>query len=196
MVLARVLACFVPPRNRYRSMNPPILRTGWPMILEGTVMVLAGLMLALVPLQFLKALATVAGIFLLIAGAIGMFREVRDPRRAPYSFGIAGPALTLLLGVLLIAWPLLVPSLLVTILGVFLLLIGLSLLLFGFAVGRGPRGTSLKLTGVTGIALGILVMVFTEAAIWLFALFFAAMLVVNGLMAISLGWRLNQRRID
>lgn len=156
-------------------------------------MVLAGLMLALVPLQFIKALATVAGIFLLVAGAIGMFREIRDPRRSPYSFGIAGPALILLLGVLLIAWPLLVPSLLVTVLGVFLLLIGLGQLLFGFALGAGPRGTSLKLAGMTAIVLGILVMVFTEAAIWLFALFFAAILIINGLMTISLGWRLNRR---
>lgn len=164
------------------------------MILEGTVMVLAGLLLALVPLEFIKALGLVAGIFLLVAGVIGLFREIRDPHRGPYSFGLAGRAIILLLGVLLVVWPLLVPSLLVTILGVFLLMIGLGQLLFGFAVGGGPRGTSLKLAGLAGIVLGVLVMVFTEAAIWLFALFFAAILVANGVMTIATGWRLKQRQ--
>ena len=165
------------------------------MILEGTVMVLAGLMLALVPLKFIHALATIVGIILLVGGGIGLFRAFRQRHSSPYSFGMAGPALVLLLGLLMVAWPLLLPGLLVTILGVFLLMIGLGQLLFGFAVGGGPRGTSLKLAGLAGIVLGILVMVFTEAAIWLFALFFAAILVANGLMTIATGWRLKQRQL-
>jgi len=150
--------------------------------------------LALVALGLIRALGLVAGIFERVGGVIGLVRESRGPHRGPYSFGLAGRAISLLLGVLLVVWPLLVPSLLVTILGVFLLMIGLGQLLFGFAVGGGPRGTSLKLAGLAGIVLGVLVMVFTEAAIWLFALFFAAILVANGVMTIATGWRLKQRQ--
>lgn len=165
------------------------------MILEGTVMVLAGIMLALLPLEIMKAFAMVVGIILLVAGTMGLFRAIQGRKRSEDPedpFGMAGPILVLLLGLLLVFFPLLVPSLMVTILGVFLLVMGVGQLLLGFAVGRGPRGTAIKASGFIAIVLGILVMVFTEIALLMFALFFGAMLLVNGVMTIATGWRLRR----
>lgn len=165
------------------------------MVLEGAVMVLAGILVALLPLEFIRAFSIVIGIILLVVGVMGLFRVLRSRRRSPISPGMAGPILALLLGLLLLFFPMLVPSLLVTILGVFLLMIGVGQLLFGFMVGRGPRATSIKAAGVIGIVLGILVLVFTKAALLMFALFFGIVLAFNGAMTIASGWRVRRGEI-
>ena len=171
-------------------------RLGWTMVLEGALMILGGIVVALLPLKAIEAFSIVIGIGLLVVGVMGVFRGLKsrqgsNPSMAPSFFG---PILALLLGLLLVAWPMLIPNLLMNILGVFLLVLGAVQLLAGFAFGRGPRADAIKIAGLIAIVLGVLVMIFSEAAMWLFALFFAANLAVNGVITLMAGWRLRSGR--
>ncbi len=174
-------------------MNQDPSRLKWMLLLEGAVMIVAGFIVALLPLEFVKAVSILLGIGLLALGALGLFRTVQSRygnagRMAP---SYIGPILAILVGLLLVINPMSLPKLLIVILGVFLLVLGVVQFLVGMAFGRGPRGTSIKFSGVLGVVLGIVILLVPAAAIWLFALFVGVNLVCNGVVTLMAGWRLR-----
>ena len=174
-------------------MNQDPKRLKWMLLLEGTVMMVAGVVMALLPLQFVKAISLTIGIGLLVLGALGIFRTLQSR----YGSGVrvapsyVGPILALLVGLLLVFNPLSLPKLVVLILGVFLLVLGVLQFLAGMVFGHNARSASIKIAGILSIVLGIVVMLFPAAAIWLFALFVGANLLCNGAITFMAGWRMR-----
>jgi uncharacterized membrane protein HdeD (DUF308 family) len=97
----------------------------------GLLALVAGIVVIARPEGSIKAVAVVAGIFLVVSG---IARMVGSERGAASLFG---GAVTLIAGVVLLLWPDVTVGALATIYGVFLLVLGIGELLFAFVRHRG-----------------------------------------------------------
>jgi len=103
-------------------------RSTW-LTIEGVLLIVLGVFALLAPLFAGLALAVTLGVVLVVAGAIGLITAFAGRNHAHHGWSLASAAIALVVGILILVWPLAAAAGLTIVLGAYLLLDGISLIM-------------------------------------------------------------------
>jgi uncharacterized membrane protein HdeD (DUF308 family) len=154
----------------------------WVLWINGILLVLAGLILATVPMMAAFAWLYIFGIMLAIAGVLGLFGAFFGLSHGIHSVtAFVGPILALILGVLFVDAPQ-QSAITITEFAGALALIATALGLRGHDGWIGVLGN-----GVMTTIAGILIVMWPDAALFVFAIFFGVQLIFSGFRMCAIG---------
>jgi len=138
-------------------------RFWWLMAIIGVVSITIGVLMITRPFKSVAALAWLAGLFLLIGGISGFFGARRR------EVGIGWAVVSVIVGLVLLVWPDVTVQVLAVVAGIGYLLRGVFRAVAAFT-DHDEYTVPLLVVGVVGIAFGIAVIVWPEAAVGLVGL--------------------------
>jgi len=140
--------------------NPPWLT------LEGIALIVLGIAAVILPIAAGVAAALVFGWLLFFSGGLGLFFAYQGRSRGHFGWDIASAIIALLIGALLVVFPIFGAAALVWLLGVYLFLDGFSLL--GLAFSHKRRGLTkwrwLLAAGALDVVLALIILILNVAA--------------------------------
>jgi uncharacterized membrane protein HdeD (DUF308 family) len=163
-------------------------RSTW-LTIEGVVLIVLGLFALLAPLFAGLALALTLGILLTVAGVVGLISAVAGRHHAHQGWSLLSAAIALIIGLVMIIWPLAGAAVLTLILGAYLLLDGISLI--GLALNHRRRGDRawawLLVAGVVDLLLaGIIILLSASGSAMLIGFIIGLDLVLAGIALLML----------
>ena len=131
------------------------------LIAEAVLLILLGIGAIVLPLAAGLAISLVVGIVLLISGAIGLFSAFSGGAHVHRGWSVLSALIALVVGLLILFNPLVGAAALTLLIGVYLLLDGISLI--GLAVDQRKRGV--KRWGLLVVS-GLIDLVLAVAIVW------------------------------
>ena len=172
---------------------PLIARNWWLFVVTGLICVAAGIAVIVWPDITLLAFGVIIGIYLLIAAAMEIVDAiVGEPGGRAVSL-ILG-VITLIAGIVCIRRPGESLMAIIVIIGVYLVAAGVIRVVRAFDVAEG-RGWALLLAAVE-VAIGCLLLAWPDLGLATVAIMFAATMLVRGIFAIVVGFKLRGLRGD
>ena len=160
---------------------------------NGVLLLLAGLFLAVFPFVSALAMVAAAGIYLVAAGAVGMFaafRAMGDGRSSVLAF--VGPPLAMLIGVVFWLAPAEGLQAVMGVAGAITLVAGVLQVAAAFGLAGRPHWGLLLLNGLLTLGAGVSIMVAPAIAASVFCIFFGVQLLFHGAHLIRLGGRMRR----
>ncbi len=159
-------------------------------IIEALLLIILGLIAIAVPGIVTLSLELLFGWLLVIGGIFQIFRTWRVRHEKGSGWLMASSLLTLILGVLLLANPIVGILSLTMILMIYFFVIGISQLAWSWQIRGMPNWWLLTLNGILSIAMaGILWASWPESAVWAIGLLFGINLLFTGSALLSLSWQ-------
>ena len=156
-------------------------------ILAGLLALLIGFVLLFWPVKTLVTVVWLFGIFALLYGFIrlgeGIFRRMEGSQKAWY---LIGGITSILLGILLIAWPGATLLIIVWLIAIRAIIVGIMEMIIGLS-DRDAR--MLTWIGVLNIIFGLVVFFFTAASVTLLVWLIAFYLIAIGIVEIATSFR-------
>jgi uncharacterized membrane protein HdeD (DUF308 family) len=103
-------------------------RSTW-LTVEGVLLILLGIFALLAPLFAGLALAVTVGIILVVVGAVGLISAFAGRRHVHYGWSLASAAIALIVGLVILIWPLAGAAAFTLVLGAYLLFDGISMIM-------------------------------------------------------------------
>ena len=178
----------------FPSMSPALhSKMWWVLWINGILLVLAGLILATVPMMAAFAWLYIFGIMLAIAGVLGLFGAFFGLSHGIHSVtAFVGPILALILGVLFVDAPQQSAITITEFAGALAIIGGGALIATALGL-RGHDGWIGVLgNGVMTTIAGILIVMWPDAALFVFAIFFGVQLIFSGFRMCAIGSRIQR----
>jgi uncharacterized membrane protein HdeD (DUF308 family) len=162
-------------------------------ILNGGLLLLAGLFLAIFPFVSALALIAAAGVYLVAAGAVSLFAALRsmgDGRSSVLAF--VGPVLAMLIGVVFWMAPAEGLETVMGLAGALTLMAGVLQVAAALGLSGRPHWGLLLLNGLLTLAAGACIMMAPGIAAMVFCVFFGVQLTFHGAHLLRLGLRMRR----
>lgn len=159
------------------------------LLVFGVITLGVGVFLVADPEETLKVFTVLLGIFLLVDGVIAIVASVAGRVESRGLLAILG-VLSGIAGLVLIKKPFETLTVLILILGVWLVVVGVARFVFAFTVPEG-RGGYLLVAAIDTIA-GIVILSWPEPSLKTFAIIVGIVFILRGLIFIWAGWQLKK----
>ena len=167
------------------EVQPVDARLWWLVLLAGVAAVVLGLLLLFRPFDSLVAMAWLLGLFLIVSGIAGLFAA----HRKDYGAGLA--VVSLVIGIVLVAWPDITVQALAVIAGIGFIARGILRSAIAF-VERGESWGLLLVVGILGIGLGIAIMVWPDATVAVIGVVAGIGALITGISEIAVSLELRK----
>ncbi len=159
-------------------------------IFEGILLILIGIAAIIVPGVFTLTLELLLGWLLIIGGGYQLFRSWKERHEEGYVWGLLSAVLNVILGILLVAYPLVGVFSLTIIMIAYFITSGILQIIWSFKLKHFPNWWLLLLNGILALALGaILWSGWPESAVWALGLLFGINMLFTGSAILSLAWQ-------
>lgn len=165
----------------------------WVLWINGILLILGGVVLVTVPLLAAFAWLYIFGIMLALAGVFGLFGAFFGLSHGIHSVtAFVGPILAMILGVLFVDAPQQSAMTITEFAGALAIFGGAALIATAFGL-RGHDGWIGVLgNGVLTTIAGILIVMWPDAALFVFAIFFGVQLIFSGFRMCAIGSRIRR----
>jgi uncharacterized membrane protein HdeD (DUF308 family) len=158
------------------------------LIVFGVITLGVGVFLVADPEETLKVFTVIFGIFLLIDGILAITAAVLGRVESRALLSVVG-VISAIAGLILIKKPFQSLTVLIVILGIWLVVAGVARFVYAFSAREG-RGGYLLIAAIDTIA-GIVILSWPEPSLKTFAVIVGIVFIVRGLIYIWAGWRLR-----
>lgn len=164
-------------------------------IVEGILLLLLGIAAIIVPGIFTLSLELLLGWLLIIGGGVQLYRSWNQRHHRGYVWTVISALVNIILGILLIAYPLIGIFSLTLVLIAYFIVSGLYQIVWGFEVKPLPSWWLFILNGILGLALGaILIIGLPGSAIWAIGLLFGINMIFSGAALLALSSQVGDHK--
>lgn len=169
-------------------------RSHWGLVtLDGVLLLLAGLFLAVCPFAGALSFMAAVGIYLVAVGAVGLFlaaRSLADGHGSVLAF--VGPPLAMLVGVIFWMAPAAGLEGVMELAGAFAMVGGILQVAAAFGMAGRMHWGLLLLNGLLTLGAGVCMMMQPAIAVWVFGIFFGVQLAFHGGHLVRVGLRMKR----
>lgn len=160
-------------------------------IIEGILLILIGIAALIVPGIFSLTVELLLGWLLIIGGGYQLFRSWQERHQEGYIWGFLAALVNIILGIMLVAYPVVGVVSLTIILIAYFLVTGIYQIIWSFSLKRFQNWWLLLLNGLLSLILAaILWSGWPESAVWALGLLFGINMLFTGSAILSLAWQL------
>lgn len=164
-------------------------------LIEGILFVLIGIAAIAVPGFFTLSIELLLGWLLIFGGAIQLFRSWADRHQTGYIWTVLVAALNIVLGVLLLAKPLVGIVSLTIVLMTYFIVTGIYQIFWATQITRVQGWWLLLINGLLSLALAAILWAgWPESAVWAIGLLFGINMLFTGCALLSLAWNSSSNK--
>lgn len=171
----------------------------WALGINGLLAVVLGVMLLAWPGISVLALTIVFGAYALATGVVAFGSAFRSENKEERGWLILSGLLGIVVGIVVLAWPNISALALLYVIGVYAVLLGLTVIVGSFQLPVDGRDTALILSGIVFIAFGVVIFAKPGAGALAVLALIAAFFLITGLSQLVLaigGKKLVERSIE
>ena len=161
-------------------------------LIQGVLMVVAGLAALVYPLVSTVAIAFFLGWLLIATGVVQGISLLGAAKVPHFWLQLVSAALAIIVGFLFVRNPELGIETLILLLVVFFMIEGISKVIFSLTIRPFPNWGWVLASGLIGVALAVLLLSNPFAAMWVLGLLIGAMLVCEGAALAYLAWKVRK----
>lgn len=160
--------------------------------IEGLLLILLGIAAIIVPGLFTLTLELLLGWLLIIGGVFQLFRSWQERDQDGYYWGIVGAIVNIILGGLLVAYPIVGVLSLTMILITYFIISGIFQIIWSFRIKRFHNWWLLLLNGLLSLALAVILLAgWPESAVWAIGLLFGINMLFTGCALLSISGQIG-----
>ncbi len=171
-----------------------VRKHSWWYLLQGGLMVLAGILALVFPLLSAVAVAVFLGWILIISGVVQGFGLIGAARVPHFWLQLVSVVLSVIIGLLFVLNPAVAVEVLILLLIVFFMVEGISKVIFSLTVRPLPHWYWVLASGLLGIVLSIVLLLNPTMALWVLGLFVGLQLIGEGVSLGAMAWFVRKGR--